>query len=76
MSISISKNRATQTIWQLQQLGFTAYLDPKGALLIADATGKGRDVDRYMRVATMFKDLVAGLADAPGLFDEEAERAP
>jgi hypothetical protein len=61
--------RAKLTIGRLRQLGFTACLGPKGALLIADATGKGRDVSRYMLVATMLGDPVAGLADDLGLLD-------
>ncbi len=62
--------RAKLTIWQLHELGFRPYLNDKGVLLIADAhaTGKKRrDVSQYLPIAEVFDELVAGLADDPGL---------
>jgi hypothetical protein len=37
--------------------------------LIADATGRRRDVTRYLPIDEVFDELVAGLADDPELLD-------
>ena len=68
-SASLAVERARKSIWQLQALGFVAYLDPEGALLIADATGNRRDVSWRLPIAEVFDRIVAGLADDPGLLD-------
>jgi hypothetical protein len=49
-----------------QARGFRAYLD-RGALLIADATWRRRDVSRYLPIDEVFDAIVAGLAGDPGL---------
>jgi DNA (cytosine-5)-methyltransferase 1 len=67
-SASFTIGPAKATVTRLQALGFRAYLD-HGALLIADATGRRRDVSRYMPIAEVFDDLVAGLAAEPKLLD-------
>ena len=66
-------DRAKQMVAWLRKYGFHPYLDAQGALLIADATGMRRDLSRsrYLTIATVFDTLVAGLADDPGLLDEE-----
>ena len=74
-SASLAVERARKTIWQLQALGFVAYLDPEGALLIADATGNRRDVSWRLPIAEVFDQIVAGLADNPGLLEAEEGRA-
>jgi len=59
-------------IWRLRSLGFRPYLNDKGVLLIADAhaTGKKRrDVSQYLPIARVFDEIVAGLANDPGLLD-------
>jgi hypothetical protein len=68
--VAIVAGRAKLVLWQLQALGFRAYLDHQGALLIADATGNRRDVTQYLRIAAVFDTLVAGLAEDPGLLKE------
>jgi hypothetical protein len=40
-------------------------------LLIADATGRRRDVSWHLPVAKVFNDLTAGLDEDPGLLDSE-----
>jgi hypothetical protein len=54
---------------RLRARGFRAYLDSQGVLLIADATGRRRDVTRYLPIDEVFDELVAGLADDPELLD-------
>jgi hypothetical protein len=63
-------NRAKDAAERLNGLGFRAYLDLNGSLLIADDTGMGRDLDRFLLtadIANTFDALVAGLAEDPGL---------
>ena len=50
---------------------FVAYLDSEGALLIADATGNRRDVSWRLPIAEVFDQIVAGLADNPGLLEAD-----
>jgi hypothetical protein len=40
-------------------------------LLIAEATGRRRDVSWHLPVAKVFNDLTAGLDEDPGLLDSE-----
>jgi hypothetical protein len=66
----------TRTIARLQEFGFRPYLDSQGVLLIADTLPtqpgkKKRDASRFMAIATVFGEIVTGLADDPGLLDEE-----
>jgi hypothetical protein len=61
--------RAERMIERLQALGFTASIDPKGALLIADALGMRRDVSQRLPIGEAFNTLVAGLAEDSGLLD-------
>lgn len=71
---SLAVEQAKRTIWQLRSLGFRLRLDAEGALVIVDgyATGKKRrDVSQRLPIAEVFDALVAGLADDPGLLDEE-----
>jgi DNA (cytosine-5)-methyltransferase 1 len=65
--------RAKRVLWQLQALDFRAYLDQQGALLIADALGKRRDVSRYLPIGEVF---VAGLAEDPGQLKREEDIRP
>ena len=67
-SASIAIGPAKATVSRLRALGFRAYLD-HGALLIADATGRRRDVSQYLPIKKVFDDLNAGLDEDPGLFD-------
>ena len=60
---------AKKAIERLRDLGFRPHLDDQGALLIDDVLGNRRDVLRY--APTLFNDLVAGLAEEPGLLGEE-----
>jgi hypothetical protein len=60
---------ATPMTCRLRARGFRAYLDSQGVLLIADATGRRRDVTRYLPIDEVFDELVAGLADDPELLD-------
>jgi hypothetical protein len=65
-------NSAKETAERLKGLGFRAYLDHGGALLIADATGMGRDLSRFVSaddLSDMFSALSAGLAQYPQLLD-------
>ena len=61
--------RSRALLGRLRDLGFRAYLDDKGALLIADATGHRRDLSRFMDIAEVFSKLVAGLEDEPDLLN-------
>jgi hypothetical protein len=61
--------RARELLGRLRDLGFRAYLDDEGSLLIADATGYRRDLSRFMDIADVFSKLAAGLEDEPDLFD-------
>ena len=67
-SASFAIGPAKATVTRLQALGFRAYLD-HGALLIADATGRRRDVSRYLPIKEVFDRLNAGLDEDPGLLD-------
>ena len=71
---ALAVERAKLTIWQLHEFGFRPYLDVQGALLIADATGDRSGLSRYLPIAKVFADLVAGLADDPGLLDPPEAR--
>jgi hypothetical protein len=62
--------QARELLGRLRHLVFRAYLDDKGARLIADATGHRRDLSRFMDIAEVFSKLVAGLEDEPDLLDE------
>jgi hypothetical protein len=64
---------AKAMIARLRGFGFRPYLNDQGVLLIADATGKNRDVSRFMSIATVFDTLVAGLADDSTLLDPMTE---
>jgi DNA (cytosine-5)-methyltransferase 1 len=67
-SASFAIGPAKATVTRLQALGFRAYLD-HGALLIADATGRRRDVSRYLPIKEVFDRLNAGLDEDSGLLD-------
>ena len=56
-------------IERLRSLGFRPYLDDRGVLMIADETGRRRDVSWHLPVAKVFNDLTAGLDQDPGLLD-------
>jgi hypothetical protein len=61
---------ARDTADQLKSLGFRACLDNNGSLLIADMTGLGRDLSRFVPaadIAAMFDTLAAGLTLDPEL---------
>jgi hypothetical protein len=63
-------NLAKDAAERLKRLCFRAYLDGNGSVLIADTTGMGRDLSRFMLaadVSDMFDALAAGLAEDPGL---------
>jgi hypothetical protein len=62
--------RAKRVLWQLQALGFRAYLEGH-VLLVADATGMRRDVSERVPIAEVFDTLVAGLAEDQGLLDRD-----
>ena len=62
-------------IWRLRALGSRVYLDAQGALLIADETGRRRDVSEYLPIGEVFDTIVAGLADDPDLPDLAATTA-
>ena len=65
---SLAVERAKRTIAQLRLRGFRAYLNDQGVLMIA--TGKKRrDVSQYLPIARVFDEIVAGLANDPGLLD-------
>ena len=66
-SLPPSVERAKAMITRLRQLGFNPYLNDHGVLLIADATGRRRDVSWHLPVAKVFNDLTAGLDEDPGL---------
>ena len=66
-------SQAKLMIRWLRQLGFHPYLDDHGVLLIADATGRGRDVSRRLPIAKVFNDLTAGLDEDPGLLDRDPD---
>jgi hypothetical protein len=59
--------RARELLGRLRDLSFRAYLDDKGALLIADATGHNRDLSRFMDIADVFSKLATGLEHEPDL---------
>ena len=67
-SASFAIGPAKATVTRLQALGFRAYLD-HGTLLIADATGRRRDVSRYLPIKEVFDRLNAGLDEDPGLLE-------
>jgi hypothetical protein len=56
-------------IARLRALAFWPYLSAAGLLLIADETRRRRCVAEYLPIGEVFDDLVAGLADDPGLLD-------
>jgi hypothetical protein len=65
-------NGAKETAERLKGLGFRAYLDGDDALLIADMTGMGRDLSRFLSpadIADAFSTLVAGLTEDPQLLE-------
>jgi hypothetical protein len=72
VSSSVAVERAKKTVWQLHRLGFRASLD-NGALRIADVTGNGRDLSRYLQVVEVFETIVAGLAENLRLLDSMTE---
>jgi hypothetical protein len=72
---SLAVEHAKRLVLRLEALGFRPFLD-EGALMIADAAGKGRDLSRYLSIGEVFDTLVAGLADNSELLDEEDERTP
>jgi hypothetical protein len=65
--------RAKLMLERLRALGFRAYLDDRGVLLIADATGRRRDVSRYLPIKEVSDDLNAGLAENLRLLDPYAD---
>jgi hypothetical protein len=66
--------RARELLGRLRDLGFRAYLDDNGTLLIADATGHKRDLSRLMEIADVFHKLVAGLEDEPDLLNVRGQQ--
>jgi hypothetical protein len=66
---------AKRMIAWLRARGFRPYLDGEGVLLIADALGRRRDVSWRLPIARVFDEIVAGLAEDPGLLDLDAMRA-
>ena len=62
--------RRRRSIARLRLLRFRAYLDGH-ALGIADTTGRGRDVSRFIPANELFRTLVAGLDADPALLDSE-----
>jgi hypothetical protein len=69
---SLAVERAKRTIAQLRLRGFRAYLNDQGVPMIADAHATGekrRDVSQYLPIARVFDEIVAGLANDPGLLD-------
>ena len=62
-------DRAKQMIARLRALAFWPYLNAKGVLLIADETGRRRSVAACLPIGEVFDNLVAGLAEDPGLLD-------
>jgi hypothetical protein len=72
-------NDARETAERLKGLGFRAYLDHGGSLLIADATGMGRDLSRFVSAADLADAsdvLVAGLAEDPELLGPPYQPEP
>jgi hypothetical protein len=70
-SLPPSVERAKAMVTRLRQLGFRPYLDDHGVLLIADATGRGRDVSWHLPVPKVFNVLIAGFDEDPGLLDSD-----
>jgi hypothetical protein len=69
-AIELSKaDQARQVIERLRKYGFRVSLD-RGLLLLGDATGRRRDVTRFVDIATVFDTIVAGLDEYPGLLDD------
>jgi hypothetical protein len=60
--------RARELLNHLRDLGFRAYLNG-GALYLADATGRRRDLFRFISPTLVFEVLNAGLDDDPALLD-------
>ena len=60
--------RARELLGRLRDLGFRAYLD-RGALYLADTTGRRRDLFRFISPTLVFEVLNAGLDDDPALLD-------
>jgi hypothetical protein len=67
---------ARELLGRLRDLGFRAYLDDKGALLIADATGHRRDLSRFMDIAEVFSTLIAGHDDESALLNMRGHTSP
>ena len=61
---------AKAIVARLRLLRFRAYLDGH-ALGIADTTGLGRDVSKFIPANELFRTLVAGLVADPALLDLE-----
>ena len=64
--------RARWTVERLRKLEFRAYLSGH-ALSIADVTGRGRDVTRYLPIGEVFDAIVAGLNEDPRLLNSMQE---
>ena len=67
---SLAIGPAKAIVARLRLLRFRAYLDGH-ALGIADTTGRGRDVSRFIPANELFRTLVAGLDADPALLDSE-----
>jgi hypothetical protein len=63
---------ARELLARLRDLGFRAYLD-RGALYLADTTGWGRDLFRFISPTLVFEVLNAGLDDDPAPLDQREE---
>jgi hypothetical protein len=73
-SESLVVKQAERTAARLREFGFRPYLDDKGVLLIADMTGRRRDLSRFMPIADVFDRLVAGLAQDPEMLTRNGRR--
>ena len=67
---SLAVGAAKAIVARLRLLRFRAYLNGH-ALGIADASGRGRDVSRFIPANELFRTLVAGLDADPALLDSE-----
>ena len=59
---------ARELLDRLRGFGFIAYLD-RGALYLADTTGRRRDLFRFISPTLVYEVLNAGLDDDPALLD-------
>jgi hypothetical protein len=66
---------ARSMLRRVRRMGFEATLTGAGALLISDATGKGRSLALRLPIGEVFDTIVAGLADDPDLLDFDTATA-